>query len=132
MTVGEYLRSLVFGIELPDNVIERCAYSPREVGLKVVDVNAEAYPENPEDDWQMRLDYASSTVYYSVLCVFAGGGYTEKVGDVQVSRNGFTVTQADRTRYKSMADALRRKWGFDPEDDAAEGGMYDPSYTRYR
>lgn len=134
MTVGDYLRSLVFGLDIPDNVIERCAYSPREVGYAELDVEEDAFPDVDEmpEDFQLRLDYASSTVYYSILSVFTGGGYTERVGDVQVSRNGYTVTQSDRNRYKDLADALRRKHGFAPQDEADDGGMYDVTYSRFK
>ena len=34
MTVGEYLSSLVFGLDLPDTVLERSAMSPLEVELE--------------------------------------------------------------------------------------------------
>ena len=60
-----------------------------------------------DEDFQKRLDYASSTVYYSVLGVFAGGGYSEQVGDVRVSRGGYTITMADRARFQTLADNLR-------------------------
>jgi hypothetical protein len=81
-------------------------------------------------DFQMRLDYASSTIYYSVLGVFAGGGYSEQVGDVRASRGGYTITMADRARFKSMGDALRLKWGWDVEDDDSSSEMYDATYMR--
>ena len=129
MTIGEYLKSLVFGLDLTDAVIERAAHSPSEVGLAYLNVSADAYPENPEADFQKRLDYASSTVYYSVLGVFAGGGYAEQVGDVRVSSNGYTITTADRERFKMLADRLRRKWGFEVEDEST-GGISD--FTKLR
>jgi len=80
----------------------------------------------------MRLDYASSTVYYSVLGVFAGGGYSEQVGDVRASRGGYTITMADRARFKAMGDELRRKWGFDVVEDDSSSEMYDASYMAYQ
>ena len=131
MTVEEYLRSLVPGLDLQDNVVERSALSPVEVELEalsmgdVVDSTSLA-----EDGFRRRLDYASSTVYYSVLGVFAGGGYSEQVGDVRASRGGYTITMADRARFKAMGDALRRKWGFEVEDDESSSEMYDASSLR--
>ena len=144
MTVEEYLRSLVPGLDLQDNVVARCARSPKEVGLDPIplddDIDYVIDPEThrpiprPDHDniYQMRLDYASSTVYYSVLGVFAGGGYAEQVGDVRASRGGYTITMADRARFKSMGDALREKWGWAVEDEESSSEMYDAGSLRYR
>lgn len=132
MTVEEYLRSLVPGLDLQDNVIERCALSPVEVGLDALDADEEVDSDTfADDDFRKALDYASSTVYYSVLGVFAGGGYSEQVGDVRASRGGYTITMADRARFKAMGDALRLKWGFEVEDDDSSSEMYDASPLRY-
>lgn len=132
MTVGDYLRSLVFGLDLPDTVIQRAAYSPAEVKLGRLEVDENAYPEPPTDDFTMRLDYAASTVYYAVLGVFAGGGYAEQVGDVRVSKGGYTITMADRERFKLLADNLRKKWGFKTEDSASVSEIYDATYLKHR
>ena len=132
MTVEEYLRSLVPGLDLQDNVVERCALSPIEVGLPPLDMDDDVDSDSLADrEFQMRLDYASSTIYYSVLGVFAGGGYSEQVGDVRASRGGYTITMADRARFKAMGDALRLKWGFDVEDDESSSEMYDASSLRH-
>jgi len=131
MTVEEYLRSLVPGLDLQDNVIERCALSPTEVGLEALDLDDDIDSDTlSETEFRMRLDYASSTVYYSVLGVFAGGGYAEQVGDVRASRGGYTITMADRARFKGMGDALRLKWGFEVEEDDSSSEMYDATYLR--
>ena len=154
MTVEQYLRSLVPGLDLPADVIARAARSPIEVGLERLDLNEDVdyidvvvqnpeyhgQPDVPEtitvrqdraDDevFQTRLDYASSTVYYSVLGVFAGGGYSESVGDVRVSKGGYTITMADRARFKLLADALREKHGFIKEV-STDNGAYDYTYLR--
>lgn len=132
MTVEEYLRSLVPGLDLQDNVVERCAISPVEVNLEALELDEDVDGDTLSDtDFRMRLDYASSTVYYSVLGVFAGGGYSEQVGDVRASRGGYTITMADRARFKGMGDALRMKWGFDVEEDDSSSEMYDASSLRY-
>jgi len=131
MTVEEYLRSLVPGLDLQDNVVERCALSPTEVDLEPLELDEEVDGDAlSEEDFRMRLDYASSTVYYSVLGVFAGGGYSEQVGDVRASRGGYTITMADRARFKGMGDALRAKWGFEVEEDDSSSEMFDASYLR--
>ena len=133
MTVEEYLRSLVPGLDLQNNVVERCALSPTEVGLEALDIDDDVDSDTLSDeDFRKRLDYASSTIYYSVLGVFAGGGYTEQVGDVRASRGGYTITMADRARFKSMGDSLREKWGFDVEDEESTSEMYDASSLRSR
>ena len=142
MTVEEYLRSLVPGLDLQDNVVERCALSPIEAvvtdpdgttrNLEPLDLDDEVDSDSmSESEFRMRLDYASSTIYYSVLGVFAGGGYAEQVGDVRASRGGYTITMADRARFKAMGDALRLKWGFEVEDDESSSEMYDASFLRY-
>ena len=131
MTVEEYLRSLVPGLDLQDNVVERCALSPVEVGLEPLDIDDDVdYDVLTEEEFRKRLDYASSTVYYSVLGVFAGGGYSEQVGDVRASRGGYTITMADRARFKAMGDALRAKWGWDVAKDESSSEMYDATYMR--
>lgn len=131
MTVEEYLRSLVPGLDLQDSVLARAARSPIEVGLTRLDLDDDEEDYDGDEDFQKRLDYASSTIYYSVLGVFAGGGYAEQVGDVRASRGGYTITMADRARFKSMGDALRLKWGFEVEDDESSSEMYDASSLRY-
>lgn len=126
---------MVPGLDLPDTVVARAARSPIEVGLDRLDIAEDIdydYGDEEGDDFQKRLDYASSTIYYSVLGVFAGGGYSEQVGDVRASRGGYTITMADRARFKSMGDALRLKWGFDVEEDDSSSEMYDASYLRSR
>ena len=131
MTVEEYLRSLVPGLDLQDSVLARAARSPIEVGLERISLDDDEEDYDGDEDFQKRLDYASSTIYYSVLGVFAGGGYSEQVGDVRASRGGYTITMADRARFKSMGDALRLKWGFEVEEDDSSSEMYDVSTLRY-
>jgi len=139
MTVEEYLRSLVPGYDLQDNVVARAARSPKDVGLDPLplDDDIDYYKDGEghlvprtDDEYQMRLDYASSTIYYSVLGVFAGGGYSEQVGDVRASRGGFVITKDDRARYKTLGDELRKKWGFALPDDDTGNEMYDATYMR--
>lgn len=131
MTVEEYLRSLVPGLDLQDNVVERCALSPVEVGLDPLELDDDVDGDSlSSTDFRIRLDYASSTIYYSVLGVFAGGGYSEQVGDVRASRGGYTITMADRARFKSMGDELRQKWGFDVVEDDSSSEMYDATRMR--
>ena len=130
MTVEKYLRSLVFGLDLPIEILERASFSPMEVGLESIELDDDVQDLLQDEDFQKRLDYASSTVYYSVLGVFAGGGYSEQVGDVRVSRGGYTITMADRTRFQTLADNLRLKHGFDVEGASEVGGMFDARYLR--
>lgn len=132
MTVEEYLRSLVPGLDLQDSVLARAARSPIEVGLERLSLDEDEEDYDDDEDFQKRLDYASSTIYYSVLGVFAGGGYSEQVGDVRASRGGYTITMADRARFKSMGDALRIKWGWEVEEDESSSEMYDASSLRVR
>lgn len=145
MTVEEYLRSLVQGLDLDNSVLARAARSPIDVGLARLSLDedvdyiytsgsgsgsGEVIDRSTDIDFLKRLDYASSTIYYSVLGVFAGGGYSEQVGDVRASRGGYTITMADRARFKSMGDALRQKWGFEVEEDASSSEIVDMSSLR--
>lgn len=131
MTVEAYLKSLVPGLDLPIEVYQRAARSPKEVRLDAVNLDDDIDEFDDEEDFQVRLDYAASTVYYAVLGVFAGGGFTEQYGDTQIRRGGYTITMADRERFKMLADALRKKHGFDTEDENLEtGGMFDGGYLR--
>lgn len=132
MTVEKYLRSLVFGLDLPIEILERASFSPMEVGLEPIELDDDVQDLLQDEDFQKRLDYASSTVYYSVLGVFAGGGYSEQVGDVRVSRGGYTITMADRARFQALADNLRLKHGFDVEGASEIGGIFDARYLRGR
>jgi hypothetical protein len=130
MTVEEYLRSLVPGLDLQTSVLARAARSPIEVGLERLDLDEDEEDYDGDEDFQKRLDYASSTIYYSVLGVFAGGGHSEQVGDVRSSRGGYTITMADRARFKSMGDALRQKWGWETEADEVSTEIVDMSSLR--
>lgn len=132
MTVEKYLSSLVFGLDLPIEILERASFSPMEVGLEPIELDDDVQDLLQDEDSQKRLDYASSTVYYSVLGVFAGGGYSEQVGDVRVSRGGYTITMADRARFQRLADNLRLKHGFSIEGVSEIGGMFDARYLRGR
>jgi hypothetical protein len=136
MTVEEYLQSLVIGLSsVPDfdKVYMRAARSPKEVGLAALNLSediddAEEFDEN----YQARLDYAASTVYYSVLGICSGGGYSEKFGNVQTTLSGITLTKDDRKRFKELADALRHKHGFDVEEDSTDSeGAFDATALRY-
>lgn len=131
MTVEAYLRSLVQGLVLDPNVLARAARSPKEVGLAPIHLEDDVDAFDDDPTFEVRLDYASSTVYYSVLGVFAGGGYSEQVGDVRKSRSGYTITMDDRARYQSLADNLRIKHGF-MVLESDDGGMFDASYLRFR
>ena len=130
MTVEKYLRSLVFGLDLPIEILERASFSPMEVGLESIELDDDVQDLLQDEDFQKRLDYAASTVYYSVLGVFAGSGYSEQVGDVRTSRSGFVVTADDRLRYKSLGDALRLKHNFPTDTSVEVGGMFDARYLR--
>ena len=132
MTVEKYLRSLVFGLDLPIEILERASFSPMEVELEPIELDDDVQDLLQDEEFQKRLDYAASTVYYSVLGVFAGGGYSEQVGDVRVSRGGYTITMADRARFQTLADNLRLKHGFDVEGASEVGGMFDARYLRGR
>ena len=132
MTLEKYLRSLVFGLDLPIEILERASFSPMEVGLESIELDDDVQDLLQDEDFQKRLDYASSTVYLSVLGVFAGGGYSEQVGDVRTSRSGFVVTADDRLRNMSLGDALRLKHNFPTDTSVEVGGMFDARYLRGR
>lgn len=102
--------------------------SPLEVELEPLDLDD--IVEFADAEFRKRLDYASSTVYYSVIGALAGGSYSEQVGDVRISKAGGSITEDDRKRFKDLADALRKKYGFAVDDIFDAGGMYDMTYLR--
>lgn len=133
MTVEAYLKSLVIGIDLRKDVLTRAAYSPIEVGLYPFELEDDAYPTSGiDEEFQKRLDYAASTVYYSILGAFANSGYTEQVGDVRVSHGGCAITMDDRKRFQRLADKLRLKHNFPVENVNESGDMFDARYLRGR
>lgn len=131
MTVEAYLKSLVPGLDLPIEVYQRAVRSPKEVGLEAIKLDDDIDDFDDVEDYQKRLDYAASTVYYAVLGVFSGGGFSEQYGDTQIRKSGYVVTMADRKRFKTLADELRQKNDFAPEGDILETAeMFDGGYLR--
>ena len=128
MTVEEYLRSLVPGVDLQDFVLQRAARSPIEVDLDRLDLDEDEEDYDGDEDFQKRLDYASSTIYYSVGGVFSGS-YSEQVGDVRASKTN-QITKEDRAYFRSKGDEIREKWGWKVDSDDSSSEMYDATYLR--
>jgi hypothetical protein len=79
-----------------------------------------------DDELVKSLKYAISTIYYTVSGVFSGGSKTEQRADIKISISGYTVTQADREYYRSLADDLRDEIGCEKETDPdGDSGMFD-------
>lgn len=87
--------------------------------------------EEPVDDlFDVRLDYAASVVYYGMLGMFTGGGYSERIGDISLSKNSFVITKDDRRRYTALGNSLRLKYGFPTIDEYDNMEMFDASRFR--
>ncbi|MBD5367255.1 MAG: hypothetical protein HDR82_09725 [Bacteroides sp.] len=87
-----------------------------------------------DDDFYLKgLNYALSTVYYSMSAAITGGTKSEKRGNRQISIGGYPLTTKDREAFRALGDKLRRELGADiDESEADTGGMFDASSLRRR
>lgn len=135
MTVEAYLRAKVPGYPFEMSVLENAAISPvfaKPQALKSLELSDEIESHIKygvmDEEFEKSLKYASSTLYYSVSGVFSGGSRSEQVGDVRASLSGFTITQADREYYRTLANRLRQELGMNVEEDiSTKGCLFDAS-----
>lgn len=138
MKVENWLRGRFQGIgsQIEHNVLESAALSPlfakprafREVTL---DDNVRDYIGDA--DRMNGLQYALSTLYYSMSAAITGGTKSEKRGNRSVSIGGYPLTTADREAFRKEADRLRRELGCEPEENLTDtGGAFDASRLNAR
>lgn len=131
MTVKEYLRAEIPGYPWDDSVIEKAVVSPifakpspmtgLELGMDIIEVG-----RDPE--LKPALRYSLSTLYYMACGLVSGGNKTEQVGNRRVSVSGYNITDAERERWRRIADSIRTELGCELEHTALnESGMFDAS-----
>lgn len=134
MTVEEYLRSPFNDLTIHQNTVKAAALSPaklknprfRAVGLD------EEYEDLMDDDVAMdSVEYALSTLYYSMSATVTGGSQSEKRGNRSITKGGYALTTRDRDAFRKRANDIRKDLGLEMIDDDSEGGqMFDASNLR--
>lgn len=137
MKVSEYFEAAVPGypVQSLGSVMKSAAFSPVLASPALIPLNLDDDISDHLEDavWMKSLDYALSSLYYSMSGVFSGGSRSEQVGDVRASLSGFTITQSDREYYRSLADKIRGEIGYKTEEVSPDsGGMFDASPLRRR
>lgn len=136
MTVESYLQAKIPGYPFTNDVLMSAAVSPimaKPTALKPLSLDDELEEVVQDGERILSLKYAESTLYYAISGVFSGGSKTEQVGDVKVSLSGFTITQADRDYYRSLADAIRDDLNCEQEiNPTSDNGMFDASSLAWR
>ena len=131
MTVEQWLRGHFHGLgnQIETNVLEVAAISPieaRPTKLRVVSLEdtIEDYIEDAE--YRKGLNYALSTLYYSMSAAITGGTKSEKRGNRQISIGGYPLTTKDREAFRALGDKLRKELGVEPDEEVTDnGGMVD-------
>ena len=131
MTVEQWLRGHFHGLgnQIETNVLEVAAISPieaRPTKLRVVSLEdtIEDYIEDAE--YRKGLNYALSTLYYSMSAAITGGTKSEKRGNRQISIGGYPLTTKDREAFRALGDKLRKDIGVEPDEEVTDnGGMFD-------
>ena len=137
MKVSEYFEQAVPGypVQSLGSVMKGAAFSPVLASPALIPLNLDDDISDHLEDavWMKSLDYALSSLYYSMSGVFSGGSRSEQVGDVRASLSGFTITQSDRNLFIEKANELRVKIGYKTEKVSYDsGGMFDASPLRRR
>ena len=136
MTVEQWLRGHFHGLgnQIETNVLEVAAISPieaRPTKLRVVSLEdtIEDYIEDAE--YRKGLNYALSTLYYSMSAAITGGTKSEKRGNRQISIGGYPLTTKDREAFRALGDKLRKELGVEPDEEVTDnGGMFDATNFR--
>lgn len=135
MTVEKWLRGHFHGLGnlIEDNVLEVAAISPleaRPTPFRAVSLADEVEDYIGEPDFMNGLNYALSTLYYSMSAAITGGTKSEKRGNRQISIGGYPLTTKDREAFRALGDRLRGQLGAEVDEDVVGGGMFDASDLR--
>lgn len=139
MTVREHFEAAIPGypVQSLGATLANAAFSPAlakpklDPPLQAISLDDDISDHLDDEVWMASLNYALSTLYYSMSGVFSGGSRTEQDGDVRASLSGFIITKDDREYYRSMGDKLRKEAGYEPEEPVQEtGGMFDATGLR--
>lgn len=135
-TIREYLQGQFQNYRIDDAVFKAAAVSPllaKPKRFMAIDLDADFADYCDEEEMMNSLQYALSSLCYSMSAAFSGGSRSEQVGDVHASETGRTITQQDREYYRSLGDKIRRDLGCEVEETVQEqGGMKDFTYMRNR
>lgn len=134
MTVEEYLRAPFNELSIHINTIKAAALSPaklKSARFRAVGIDEEYDSKMDDDVFVDSVEYALSTLYYSMSATVTGGSKSEKRGNRSISQGGYALTTRDREAFRERANQIRRDLGLEIEDDIAdEGGAFDATYLR--
>lgn len=136
MTVESWLRGHFHGLgnQIEKNVLEVAAISPleaRPTPLQPVSLTDEVEEHIGDAEYMKCLNYALSTLYYSMSAAITGGTKSEKRGNRQISIGGYPLTTKDREAFRALGDKLRGELGMEVDTDVTDnGGMFDASELR--
>ncbi len=136
MTVENWLRGHFHGLgnQIELNVLEVAAISPleaRPTPFRAVALSDEVEDYIGEADYMNGLNYALSTLYYSMSAAITGGTKSEKRGNRQISIGGYPLTTKDREAFRALGDKLRGQLGAELDEEVTDsGGMFDASHLR--
>lgn len=131
MTVESWLRGHFHGLgnQIESNVLEVAAWSPieaRPTPFQAVALTDEVEDYISDEDYMKGLNYALSTLYYSMSAAITGGTKSEKRGNRQISIGGYPLTTKDREAFRALGDKLRKELGAEVDEDVSDsGGMFD-------
>lgn len=127
MTVENWLRGHFHGLgnQIETNTLEVAAISPLEAkpnSFRPVSLNDEVEDYIGNSEYMNGLNYALSTLYYSMSAAITGGTKSEKRGNRSISIGGYPLTTKDREAFRAMGDRLRGLLGAEVEEEAFEPG----------
>lgn len=134
MTVEQWLRGHFHGLgnQIESNVLEVAALSPAEAHpdpFRVVALTDVVEDYIGDEEYMKGLNYALSTLYYSMSAAITGGTKSEKRGNRQISIGGYPLTTKDREAFRALGDKLRNALGAEVDEEATDsGGMFDATY----
>ncbi len=137
MTVENWLRGQFqgMGTQIEMSVLEAAVLSPvfaKPTRFQSVSLS-DIVEEHLEDkDFLDGLNYALSTLYYSMSAAITGGTKSEKRGNRSVSIGGYPLTTKDREAFRALGDKLRGELGAEVDEDVSVGKstMFDASKLR--
>lgn len=137
MTVENWLRGQFQGIgtQIEASVLEAAALSPvfaKPTRLRPTSLSDDVEDYIEDQDYLDGLNYALSTLYYSMSGATDGGTRSEKRGNRQISIGGKAIDVATRQAWRDEADRIRTKLGCEVKAVADTGGMFDASNLRRR
>lgn len=131
MTTEQWLRGHFHGLgsQIERSVLEVAALSPVEAQptpLRAISLTSEVEDYLDNAEYMRGLNYALSTLYYSMSSAITGGTKSEKRGNRQISIGGYPLTTKDREAFRALGDKLRKSLGVDIEEEVTDnGGAFD-------